>query len=569
MFGVKRFIKSLSIRTKLLAGLFVFISPLAGISIFLITYTQQGIWEIVTEILLINLILGAATALILSRLILTPISRLSEGIYKIHKGGLPSTATIDRGFIRCWEKLDCNSKECPVYGKEDLRCWTIAGTYCLGQIQGVYAQKIGDCRKCTVYKYNSGDEIAQLDDAFKITVRNLFASISDLEKAKKDAEAYSYELELSHKVVNELHKYTNNILNSLSTGIIALDEEKKIKFFNNNAKNILGIDLKNVIGKTFVDVVHTHPDCVSFFEFVNKKMKDFEKKGRLLDNIEKGFILNGHEIIIGLKIMPLYGVKYAKSVPLIIVFDNISEQKRLYKEYAQSKKMAELGIVAAKIAHEVRNPLHVIEGGLHYLSKEYAGDEKITEIIELLKDQVIRLDKVTGDLLEVARPIKGKIEKTNLKNLVLKTLRFMKEGFMEANIDLQVNLDEGLPEVWAYPTELERALVNIVRNSIDASPPGSRIKVITGLASSRDRAWVEIIVVDNGKGIQDKASIFKPFYTTKPNGTGLGMSIVQKIVNQHKGEIRVEDNPEGAGTLVSIRLPLEGTPDYAEHNIDH
>ncbi|MBI3353422.1 MAG: hypothetical protein HY034_00815 [Nitrospirae bacterium] len=231
--------------------------------------------------------------------------------------------------------------------------------------------------------------------------------------------------------------------------------------------------------------------------------------------------------------------------------------------------MAELGIVAAKIAHEVRNPLHVIEGGLHYLSKEYGGDEKITEITELLKDQVVRLDKVTGDLLEVARPIKGKIEKTNLKNLVLKTLKFMKEGFMEANIDLQVNLDEGLPDVWAYPTELERALVNIVRNSIDASPPGSRIKVITGLASSRDRAWVEIIVVDNGKGIQDKASIFKPFYTTKPNGTGLGMSIVQKIVNQHKGEIRVEDNPEGAGTLVSIRLPLEGTPDYAEHNIDH
>lgn len=569
MFGVRRFIKSLPVRTKLLGGLFVFISFLSVISIFLITYTQQGIWAIVTEVLLTNLILGIITALILSRLILTPISRLSEGIYKIHKGGLPAASAIDTGFIRCWEKLDCNSKECPVYGKDDLRCWTIAGTYCLGQIQGVYAQKIGDCRMCAVYKLNCGDEIAQLDDAFKITVRNLFASISDLEKAKKDAEAYSYELELSHKVVNELHKYTNNILNSLSTGIIALDEDKKIKFFNNSARNILGIDLKNVIGISFADVVHKHPDCVSFFEFVNNKIKEFEKKGRLLDNIEKGFILNGHEIIIGLKIMPLYGVKYAKSVPLIIVFDNISEQKRLYKEYAQSKKMAELGIVAAKIAHEVRNPLHVIEGGLHYLTKEYIDDEKISEVTELLRDQVVRLDKVTADLLEVARPIKGTIEKANLKNLVLKTLKFMKEGFIEANIDLQVSLDEGLPEVWVYPTELERALVNIVRNSIDASPPGSRIKVITCLVNARDKAWVDIIVVDNGKGIQDKASIFKPFYTTKPNGTGLGMSIVQKIVNQHKGEIRVEDNPEGAGTLVSIRLPLEGTPDYAEHNIDH
>lgn len=569
MFDVKRFIKSLPVRTKLLGGLFLFISLLSGISILLIAYTQQGIWEIVTEILLINLILGSVITLILSRLILTPISRLSEGIYKIHKGGLPAASAIDAGFVRCWEKLDCSSKECPVYGKDDLRCWTIAGTYCLGQIQGVHAQKIGDCRMCAVYKLNCGDEIAQLDDAFKITVRNLFTTINDLEKAKKETEAYSKELELSHKIVNELHKYTNNILNSLSTGIIALDEEKKIKFINNSARNILGIDLKNVIGISFADVVHKHPDCASFFEFANKKMKDFEKKGRLLDNIEKGFILNGLEIVISLKIMPLYGVKYAKSVPLIIVFDNISEQKRLYQEYEQSKKMAELGIVAAKIAHEVRNPLHVIEGGLHYLSKEYANDAKIAEITELLKDQVIRLDKVTGDLLEVARPIKGRIEKANLKNLLLKTLKFMKEGFIEANIDLQVNLDEGIPDVWVYPTELERALVNIIRNSIDASPPGSRIKVITGLVNARDRAWVEIIVADNGKGIQDKASIFKPFYTTKPNGTGLGMSIVQKIVNQHKGEIRVEDNPDGAGTIVSIRLPLEGTPDYAEHNIDH
>lgn len=569
MAGTKRLIKGLPVRTKLFVGLFLFISFLAAISIFIITYTTQGIWEMAIGLLLANLILGVITTLALSRLILTPVSRLAEGIYKMHKGDLSATHTIDTGFIKCWEKLNCNSKECPVYGKENQRCWVIAGTYCLGQIQGVYAQKMGDCRKCIVYKYNCGDELSQLDDAFKISVRNLFATIADLEKAKKDAEAYSNELELSHKTVKELHKYTNNILNSLSTGIIALDEDRKIKFFNNSAKNILGIDLKNIIGKSFEDVIYKHPDCINFFEFVKNKTTEFEKKGRILDNIEKGFILNGQEVILSLKLMPLYGVKYAKSVPLIIVFDNITEQKRLYLEYEQSKKMAELGIVAAKISHEVRNPLHVIEGGLHYLTKEYINDKKIAEIIELLRDQVIRLDKVTADLLEVAKPIKGKIEKTNLKDIVLKTLKFMKGSLIDADINLQVELDEGLPDIWAYPTELERALVNIIRNSIDASQPGGRIKVGTSLINLKEKALVEVIVTDNGKGIHDKASIFKPFYTTKPNGTGLGMSIVQKIVNQHKGDIVVEDNPEGAGTIVSIRLPLEGTLDHAEYNINN
>ncbi|MBI5182216.1 MAG: hypothetical protein HZA06_04840, partial [Nitrospirae bacterium] len=243
MVGFKRLIKSLPVRTKLLVGLFLFISFLAAISIFIITYTRLGIWEITIGLLLTNLILGIITTLTLSRLILTPVLRLAEGIYKMHKGDLSATHTIDTGFIKCWEKLNCNSKECPVYGKENQRCWVIAGTYCLGQIQGIYAQKIGDCRKCIVYKYNCGDELSQLDDAFKISVRNLFATIADLEKSKKDAEAYSNELELSHKTVKELHKYTNNILNSLSTGIIALDEDRKIKFFNNSAKNILGIDL--------------------------------------------------------------------------------------------------------------------------------------------------------------------------------------------------------------------------------------------------------------------------------------------------------------------------------------
>lgn len=569
MAGTKRLIKGLPVRTKLFVGLFLFISFLAAISIFIITYTTQGIWEMAIGLLLANLILGVITTLALSRLILTPVSRLAEGIYKMHKGDLSATHTIDTGFIKCWEKLNCNSKECPAYGKENQRCWVIAGTYCLGQIQGVYAQKMGDCRKCIVYKYNCGDELSQLDDAFKISVRNLFATIADLEKAKKDAEAYSNELELSHKTVKELHKYTNNILNSLSTGIIALDEDRKIKFFNNSAKNILGIDLKNIIGKSFEDVIYKHPDCINFFEFVKNKTTEFEKKGRILDNIEKGFILNGQEVILSLKLMPLYGVKYAKSVPLIIVFDNITEQKRLYLEYEQSKKMAELGIVAAKISHEVRNPLHVIEGGLHYLTKEYINDKKIAEIIELLRDQVIRLDKVTADLLEVAKPIKGKIEKTNLKDIVLKTLKFMKGSLIDADINLQVELDEGLPDIWAYPTELERALVNIIRNSIDASQPGGRIKVGTSLINLKEKALVEVIVTDNGKGIHDKASIFKPFYTTKPNGTGLGMSIVQKIVNQHKGDIVVEDNPEGAGTIVSIRLPLEGTLDHAEYNINN
>lgn len=569
MWNIKRIIKALPIRTKILNGLFVFIFISASSSLFIVTYTQQEAWKIVLEISLINLLLGLLGIAALSRLILHPISNIAEAVYKTHKGDFSSLNTVDTNFARCWEALKCNSKECAVYGKDNLRCWTIAGTYCLGKIQGVYAQKIEDCRNCDIYKYNCGDELYQLDDAFKLTVRNLTATISDLEKAKKEAVEYSKQLELSNEEINHLHKYTNNILNSLSTGIIALDEGKKIKFFNNSAKRILGIELKNIIGKRLDNAKYKYIDCSSFFEFVNNQLKEFEKDGRLLNNIEKGFILNSKEVIININIMPLYGVRYDKDVPLIVVFDNVTEQKMLYQELEQSKKMAELGIVAAKVAHEVRNPLHVIEGGLHYLTKEYHNDEKIAEITELLRDQVVRLDKVTGDLLEVSRPIKGSIEKANINHLILKTLKFMDRSLLESDIDLKISLDEGIPNIWIFPTELERALVNIVRNSIEASNYGGRIKVSTSLMKANEQAWVEIIVADNGKGIQDKASLFKPFYTTKPNGTGLGLSIVQKVISHHKGEIRVDDNPEGTGTLISIRLPLEGTPDYAQFNLNN
>ncbi len=232
-------IKSLPIRTKTLIGLFAFLFFSSISSLFIATYTQQEAWKVVLEVSLINLLLGILGIAALSRLILHPISRIAEGIYRIHKGDLSSMNSADPGFARCWEVLKCNSKESAVYSKDNLRCWTIAGTYCLGKVQGVYAQKIGDCRRCIIYKYNCGDELYQLDDAFKLTVRDLTATISDLEKAKKEALEYSRQLELSNDEINHLHKYTNNILNSLSAGIIALDESKKIKFFKWTTKSAL------------------------------------------------------------------------------------------------------------------------------------------------------------------------------------------------------------------------------------------------------------------------------------------------------------------------------------------
>ena len=244
MWNIKRIIKSFPIRTKILIGLFVFLFFSSISSLFILAYTQQAAWRIILEVSLINLLLGILGIAALSKLILHPITRIAEAVYKTHKGDFSSLDTVDTNFARCWEALKCNSRECIVYGKDNLRCWTIAGTYCLGKVQGVYAQKIVDCRKCAIYKYNCGDELFQLDDAFRLTVRNLTATISDLEKAKKEAVAYSKKLELSNDEINHLHKYTNNILNSLSTGIIALDENKKIKFFNNSAKRILGIELK-------------------------------------------------------------------------------------------------------------------------------------------------------------------------------------------------------------------------------------------------------------------------------------------------------------------------------------
>ena len=244
-------------------------------------------------------------------------------------------------------------------------------------------------------------------------------------------------------------------------------------------------------------------------------------------------------------------------VQVVEYIKDVTEKVRLAERLEQSRRLAELGEMAARVAHEVRNPLNAITGAAHYLSTEYANDETLQKFTNLIMRQAIRVNQVASDLLYVSKPLRTSFAPVNVNAVVDQSLDSLCGQVREQNIVVEQDLAQDLPSIQADEVQVEQALHNILRNAIEAMAGGGMLRVSTATAGGGD--WVEIRVRDTGHGIpnQDREKIFQSFYTTKVKGTGLGLTIVQRVLRNHGGEIVLEQ-PETGGTCVLVRLPVEG-----------
>jgi signal transduction histidine kinase len=217
--------------------------------------------------------------------------------------------------------------------------------------------------------------------------------------------------------------------------------------------------------------------------------------------------------------------------------------------------------VAAKVAHDVRNPLNAIEGGIHYLIGKYQNDSEVLNISNLIRGQVERLNSVTQDLLRVSKPMVPNFTECDLNRLVEESASFLEEEVRAAGQTLEKDYGTELPRVSLDFNQFQRVIINLVENAIEATPAAGTITLRTRNGEGGNGRWafVQLGVLDTGRGIpgENLESITKPFYTTKVNGTGLGLSIVRQIVAQHQGELRILKREPGPGTEFLIRLPVK------------
>jgi two-component system sensor histidine kinase HydH len=243
------------------------------------------------------------------------------------------------------------------------------------------------------------------------------------------------------------------------------------------------------------------------------------------------------------------------------------ENSQLYQQMKEKDRLAALGEMAAGLAHEIRNPLGSIKASAQYLADTADQPEGRGEFLDIIVDEVDRLNRVVSSFLDYARPAHTDPEPIHVNSAVQLTLQFLRPECDSAEVGLHLTMDPDLPKVRIDIEHLRQVLINLVQNAMQAMSSGGDIYVETRTQDrfrigGGARRWVQINVRDTGPGIAPGllANLFVPFVTTKQQGTGLGLAISQRIVSEAGGRIQVRSR-EGVGTTFVVLLPAE--PDAA------
>jgi two-component system NtrC family sensor kinase len=210
--------------------------------------------------------------------------------------------------------------------------------------------------------------------------------------------------------------------------------------------------------------------------------------------------------------------------------------------------------MAAGIAHELRNPLNVINSAAYYIKSKIGEDPKLQRNIEHMEREIGRADALITSLLEFSKPV-TKIEQVKVNRLLDDALLLLGKEVSFHNIEIVKEYDGALPSIEGERNRLESVFLNIILNAVQAMPDGGRLSLKTRRAGEES---IEILFADTGTGIEkeDLHKIFDPFFSRKEKGVGLGLSISAQAIRAHGGEISVESRP-GEGTTFSIRLPIK------------
>jgi len=351
-----------------------------------------------------------------------------------------------------------------------------------------------------------------------------------------------------------------NFFNSMKEAVIVFDDDFNIYFFNKMSVKILEIKNK-IMPLTKLD------DVIADNYFLNLIKSSIEKKEKL-DNFE--YLLDlSVKTYISASLHPF--VQKGKITGNILVIEDISDNIENKNRLRQAESLAALTTISAGIAHEIKNPLGAISLHIQLMETELKKNKKLSDNINysfnIVKEEIIRLNNIIDDYLLTVRPLNSQLNLVDLNKFLDGFIDFIKPELSSFNIKIIKDFNE-LPEVWLDEKYFKQALLNLIKNSVQAIKENGEIII----KSYKKNNYVFINIIDNGPGIPSEiqSKIFDPYYTTKSAGTGLGLTIVYKIIKDHKGIINFSS--KSGETIFSIRLPLsfikEGLIEYSGDSND-
>ena len=364
---------------------------------------------------------------------------------------------------------------------------------------------------------------------------------------------------------DQLEAFNQNVVQSLDSGLLTIDLNGKINFLNRTAEKMLSRsreELKNVSIYTFF------PEIQRIMDEINKKTSD---PISVYHRYETAFVnYNGKKIYFGFSISSLTDAD-GSLIGYTLIFQDITKFREMEEQIKRSDKMAAIGLLAAGIAHEIRNPLASLSGSIQLLNSELMLDQRQQHLMEISLRESERLNRLISDFILFAQPPQTNKAPWEVRKIIEETVElFMHSPSCHKGIHItSPNSSENF-ETMVDSSQLKQVIWNLLINASQAISDGGEVQIRLEKEENRllplpsfllpernVKEWVKIAVTDSGSGIapEEKEKIFEPFYTTKDGGTGLGLSIVHKIVENHSGVIKVESEV-GKGSTFTIFLPL-------------
>ncbi|MBH0192723.1 MAG: PAS domain S-box protein [Nitrospira sp.] len=353
------------------------------------------------------------------------------------------------------------------------------------------------------------------------------------------------------QVVEELrrqHEFIEAVLETAGALVVVLDRHGKILRFNRACEQTTGYSSEEAVGKTV-------------WEFLLPP-EEIESVKAVFGHLTGGEVRVEHENVWVTKDGRRRRIAWANTVIIdahgrtdyvVATGIDVTELKQIQEQLRKTERIAELGTLASGMAHEIGTPMNVILGRAEYLM-DRVKDEPIKKGLKTIIAQVERITKVMNQLLAFARrkpPERGPLQ---LKDIVENGLELFQERLEKSRVIVETALDDACAKVLADGDQMSQVFINLVMNAIHAMPDGGTLRV----ALAQDKDVVKLTVTDSGHGIPPEAlpKIFEPFFTTKEfgQGTGLGLTVVKGIIEEHQGTVMV-DSEEGKGTKFTILLP--------------
>jgi len=386
--------------------------------------------------------------------------------------------------------------------------------------------------------FESSDEIGMLITSFNTMAEEIQENREALEKSNVDLKNINISLE-------ERRRYIETILNTITTGVITLDENKHISTINPAANRILRLPSGIKSGQEYKDFF-----VKNNLEKLAEVMESYSNKKRIMQSLEIEVTVNRRIKYLAIYLATMMDANN-QSTGIVMVIEDLTEM-------VKAQKVVTWQEIARRIAHEINNPLTPIQLSAEHIRKKLNEDDSylkgvLTKDANSIIEGVQTLKTLVNEFSRFARLPAMNKQNIDLHSVIQSALN-MYDGVMK-NMEVQVDFDNSMPAMNGDAEQLKRVVMNIIENAVQAMNNKGKLNVMTSYDSVNAMAHIEIC--DDGPGIspEERDKIFAPYFSTKKKGMGLGLAIVERIISDHGGTIRAEDNmPAGVKFLIEIPI---------------